>query len=174
MSKIALRNITKYYGKQLVLDNISLDINNGEFLCITGPSGCGKTTLLRIIAGLETNYSGKIYFDDYVIELQNFAGKDLLQELTAESRLILGIRPESISFSTKPTRSGIKAKVDLIQRFPPSVNIICRIKNYVINVLCFIKDLSGVYQDMDIYLVFNSSKIFLFYHSSSELITPAF
>jgi len=64
MSKITLRNITKYYGKQLVLDNISLAINDGEFLCITGPSGCGKTTLLRIIAGLDTNHSGKIYFDD--------------------------------------------------------------------------------------------------------------
>ncbi|MHB8279357.1 MAG: ATP-binding cassette domain-containing protein, partial [Candidatus Humimicrobiaceae bacterium] len=47
-----------------MLDNISLDINDEDFFCITGPSGYGKNTLLRIIAGLETNHSGKIYFDD--------------------------------------------------------------------------------------------------------------
>jgi len=64
MSKIALRNITKYYGEQLILDNVSLDINDREFLCVTGPSGCGKTTLLKIIAGLDIDHSGKIYFDD--------------------------------------------------------------------------------------------------------------
>jgi len=159
-------------------------MNNGKFVQIDSPYDIyyhPKNIFVADFFGtLGMNFiygyvkDRKFYFDDYVMELQNFAGKDLLQELTAESRLILGIRPESISFSTKPTRSGIKAKVDLIQRFPPSVNIICRIKNYVINVLCFIKDLSGVYQDMDIYLVFNSSKIFLFYHSSGELITPAF
>src|SRR4030042_2470040 len=64
MSKITLQNITKYYGKKLILDDISLEINDGEFLCITGPSGCGKTTFLGIIAGLDSSHSGKIYFDD--------------------------------------------------------------------------------------------------------------
>ena len=59
MSRIAIRNITKYYGKELILNDISLDISDGEFLCITGPSGCGKTTLLRIIAGLDKDHSGK-------------------------------------------------------------------------------------------------------------------
>jgi len=63
MAGISLRNITKYYGTDLILDNISLDIKDREFFCITGPSGCGKTTLLRIIAGLDNDYSGKVFFD---------------------------------------------------------------------------------------------------------------
>jgi len=64
MAKITLQNITKYYGKQLILDNASLEIKDKELLCITGPSGCGKTTLLRLIAGLDTDYKGKILIDD--------------------------------------------------------------------------------------------------------------
>jgi len=63
MADIWLRNITKYYGRNLILDNISLDIKDREFFCITGPSGCGKTTLLRIIAGLEGEYSGQVFFN---------------------------------------------------------------------------------------------------------------
>lgn len=47
-----------------VLNNISLDIEEGEFLCLLGPSGCGKTTLLRIIAGLEDVNSGTIILQD--------------------------------------------------------------------------------------------------------------
>ncbi len=63
MADISLRNITKYYGNNLILDNISLDIKDREFFCITGPSGGGKTTLLRIIAGLDSDYSGKVFFN---------------------------------------------------------------------------------------------------------------
>ena len=63
MASISLRGITKYYGEDLILDNISLDIKDGQFFCITGPSGSGKTTLLKIIAGLDNDYSGKVFFD---------------------------------------------------------------------------------------------------------------
>ena len=63
MANISLRNITKYYSNNLILDKLSLDIKDNEFFCITGPSGCGKTTLLRIIAGLDDDYSGKVFFN---------------------------------------------------------------------------------------------------------------
>ncbi|EQG17579.1 ABC transporter family protein [Clostridioides difficile DA00065] len=54
----------KSYDQKRVLNNISLDIEEGEFLCLLGPSGCGKTTLLRIIAGLEDVNSGAIILQD--------------------------------------------------------------------------------------------------------------
>ena len=52
MSYLKINNVFKSYDQKRVLNNISLDIEEGEFLCLLGPSGCGKTTLLRIIAGL--------------------------------------------------------------------------------------------------------------------------
>jgi ABC-type sugar transport system ATPase subunit len=54
-------NINKSFSKNQILKNISLSINEGEFVVFLGPSGCGKTTLLRIIAGLETEDSGEIF-----------------------------------------------------------------------------------------------------------------
>ncbi|HBM7290166.1 TPA: ATP-binding cassette domain-containing protein [Clostridioides difficile] len=64
MSYLKINNVFKSYDQKKVLNNISLDIEEGEFLCLLGPSGCGKTTLLRIIAGLEDVNSGTIILQD--------------------------------------------------------------------------------------------------------------
>jgi NitT/TauT family transport system ATP-binding protein len=50
-------------GGLLVLDDISLYVERGEFVCIVGPSGCGKTTLLRLLAGLLPSTQGRVYFE---------------------------------------------------------------------------------------------------------------
>ncbi len=57
---LRIRNLTKTFGTFTALKNISLDIAEGEFVCFLGPSGCGKTTLLRAIAGLDIQTSGRI------------------------------------------------------------------------------------------------------------------
>ncbi|MCX7152627.1 MAG: putative 2-aminoethylphosphonate ABC transporter ATP-binding protein [Proteobacteria bacterium] len=57
---LRIEDISKDFGKFHALKNINLDIRKGELVCFLGPSGCGKTTLLRIIAGLETQSSGRI------------------------------------------------------------------------------------------------------------------
>ena len=62
--KLAVRNLTKTFDNKLVLDNISFDLMEGEFLSILGPSGCGKTTLLRILIGLESADLGEIIKGD--------------------------------------------------------------------------------------------------------------
>lgn len=57
---IELINVTKSYDDMLVIDNVNLAINKGEFVTLLGPSGCGKTTTLRMIAGFDTPTSGQI------------------------------------------------------------------------------------------------------------------
>lgn len=59
-TKLSVRNITKKFDGKMVLNNISFDLHEGEFLSILGSSGCGKTTLLRILIGLEKADSGQI------------------------------------------------------------------------------------------------------------------
>ena len=57
---LRLEGIRKEFGSFTALRDIRLDVSQGEFVCFLGPSGCGKTTLLRIIAGLETQSAGTI------------------------------------------------------------------------------------------------------------------
>ncbi|WP_114579526.1 ABC transporter ATP-binding protein [Saliphagus sp. LR7] len=68
MSTISIRNLRKEFeissGVEVAVDDISMDIEDGEFITLVGPSGCGKTTTLRCIAGLEQPTSGQIVFDD--------------------------------------------------------------------------------------------------------------
>ena len=63
MRSIKLENLTKEISDGLIIKGVSLTIPAGKFFALLGPSGCGKTTLLRLIAGLETATSGKIFLD---------------------------------------------------------------------------------------------------------------
>lgn len=62
--EVKIRNVSKRYGDDLVLNDIDFDVKDGEFVSIVGPSGCGKTTLLRIIEGLTKPSSGNIEYGD--------------------------------------------------------------------------------------------------------------
>ncbi|MEQ8697335.1 MAG: ABC transporter ATP-binding protein, partial [Bauldia litoralis] len=60
MAGLALTNVSKDYGSVRAIDEVSLEIRDGEFVVFVGPSGCGKSTLLRMIAGLEEITSGAL------------------------------------------------------------------------------------------------------------------
>ena len=76
MSKIVLKNIYKSFGHTKVIENINLEVEQGEILSLLGESGCGKTTLLNIVGGLDRYTSGDLTingvstkdFNDYELE----------------------------------------------------------------------------------------------------------
>lgn len=61
---LSLKNISKKYKDKEIIKNISFDIKEGELVCILGPSGCGKTTLLNIIGGFISDFSGDVLLSD--------------------------------------------------------------------------------------------------------------
>lgn len=78
------RNLSKRYGNQKILDNVSLQIAEGEVVVIIGPSGSGKSTLLRILNGLEDIQSGEIYFQGRKVE----ANEQVWQKLRPEIGMV--------------------------------------------------------------------------------------
>ena len=64
MAEIRVEQLTKTFGSLHAVDDVSFTFPNGQVTCLLGPSGCGKTTLMRIIAGLETQTSGAVFFGD--------------------------------------------------------------------------------------------------------------
>jgi multiple sugar transport system ATP-binding protein len=67
MATVSFEHVTKKYGDVLAVNDLNLEINDGEFMVLVGPSGCGKTTSLRMIAGLEEISSGELKIGDRVV-----------------------------------------------------------------------------------------------------------
>lgn len=67
MARLQLQNLTKDFGALRAVNNVSLDVADGEFVVVLGPSGAGKTTTLKMIAGAETPTSGLIYIGDRLV-----------------------------------------------------------------------------------------------------------
>ena len=95
----------RYENENLVIDDLSLEVNKGEIISILGPSGCGKTSLLRIVAGLEKPLKGEIKIDEKIVfnqtinispEKRNLGlvveDKALFPHLSVYKNIIFGIR----------------------------------------------------------------------------------
>jgi multiple sugar transport system ATP-binding protein len=102
MAKIVLDRVSKVFGSDVVaVNNVSLEIGDGEFMVLVGPSGCGKSTILRILAGLEEVTAGEVYIGDTQVTdlppkerdvamvFQNYA---LYPHMTVEQNLGFGLR----------------------------------------------------------------------------------
>jgi multiple sugar transport system ATP-binding protein len=67
MATVTFESVTKRFDETIAVDDLSLDVRDGEFLVLVGPSGCGKSTALRMLAGLEDATSGRILIGDRVV-----------------------------------------------------------------------------------------------------------
>lgn len=65
--KVRLEHLTKRFGRVVAINDLSLEVMDGEFFVVVGPNACGKTTLLRLIAGLTKPNSGNIYIDGQLV-----------------------------------------------------------------------------------------------------------
>ncbi|MCP4599078.1 MAG: putative 2-aminoethylphosphonate ABC transporter ATP-binding protein [Proteobacteria bacterium] len=110
---LILSGMTKYFGDFRALNDISFDIAEGEFICFLGPSGCGKTTLLRCLAGLETQSEGSIRMNgkdiswlppsqrDFGIVFQSYA---LFPNLNVTDNVAYGLVNQKMAATEMTTR----------------------------------------------------------------------
>ena len=104
MAEIKLRNVCKRYGPVSVIEDMDLDIHEGELMVLVGPSGCGKSTTLRMIAGLEEITEGEMTIGDRVVN--NLPPKDRDVAMVFQSYALyphMTVR-ENISFGLKVRR----------------------------------------------------------------------
>jgi multiple sugar transport system ATP-binding protein len=112
---IEFRNVSKAFGDSLVVDDLSLTINDGEFVVLLGPSGCGKSTTLRMLAGLEEADSGDIFIGnerinqvptqhrDLAMVFQNYA---LYPHMTVAENIAYPLRIRKLSSEVVAARVG--------------------------------------------------------------------
>ncbi|WP_434527100.1 ferric ABC transporter ATP-binding protein [Photorhabdus asymbiotica] len=74
---VELKNVTKRFGNNTVIDNLDLSIPQGHMVTLLGPSGCGKTTVLRLVAGLEKPSEGKIFIDSEDVTDRSIQQRDI-------------------------------------------------------------------------------------------------
>ncbi|WP_109058628.1 ferric ABC transporter ATP-binding protein [Aggregatibacter aphrophilus] len=118
---LVLKNITKSFGKSVVIDNLDLTIKRGTMVTLLGPSGCGKTTVLRLVAGLENPTSGQIFIDgedvtkssiqnrDICIVFQSYA---LFPHMSIGDNVGYGLRMQNVSKEERKKR--IKEALELV------------------------------------------------------------
>ena len=101
MKNIVFENVKKAYGKNVVVEDLCMEVKEGERLILLGPSGCGKSTTLRMIAGLENVTAGNLWMRDQVVNdvpcgergvsmvFQNYA---LFPHMSVKNNIIYGLK----------------------------------------------------------------------------------
>src|SRR5918999_4378532 len=126
MAGVVLDGVTKVFGSDIIaVDDVSLEIADGEFMVLVGPSGCGKSTILRLLAGLEDLTAGEIYIgDEQVTDLppkerdlamvfQNYA---LYPHMTVEQNLGFGLKLRRAA--KDETRTRVREVAEILKLEP--------------------------------------------------------
>ncbi len=101
MSKVEVNHLTKSFGSLKVLDDISFQVNDGDFLCIVGPTGCGKTTFLNSLVKLYDIDDGEILINGEEVDLNKHSIAYIMQEYSTMSWLTV---KENVQFGMKVRR----------------------------------------------------------------------
>ncbi len=135
MSKIIIKNLKKSFGKNKVINNFNVNIEDGEFIVLVGPSGCGKSTLLRMFSGLESIDQGEIYLDKKLINnlvpskreiAMVFQSYALYPHMNVFENMSFGLKMEKISkseISKKVNHAATTLQIeDLLERKPKQLS----------------------------------------------------
>jgi multiple sugar transport system ATP-binding protein len=110
MSSLSLRGIGKRFGATQVLQDVTLEVADGEFVTLVGPSGCGKSTLLRVVAGLERQDAGEVWIDGRCVDgvpparrqaAMVFQSYALYPHMSAEQNVALPLEVRRLSFARR-------------------------------------------------------------------------
>ncbi|MCP3380288.1 ABC transporter ATP-binding protein [Bradyrhizobium sp. CCGUVB4N] len=122
MTVLELNTVSKRFGQELAVDNISFQVEEGRIVSLLGPSGCGKTTTLRLVAGFEVPDGGDIrirgesvrkkrpYERNVGLVFQDYA---LFPHMTVEANIAFGMRERGVPSSEFPAR--IRSALDLVK-----------------------------------------------------------
>ena len=130
MGNVKIQNIEKSFGALKILNEVSLSIQDGEFVSLVGPSGCGKSTLLRIIAGLEPQTSGDVFIGERNVNSVGPSQRDLAMvfqsyalypHLTVKENMIVPLKLRDLSmlqrlFFVGRFLPGSRQKLDVIHK----------------------------------------------------------
>src|SRR5919198_1023604 len=105
MARVTYEHVTKTFGDTKAVNDLALDVQDGEFMVLVGPSGCGKSTALRMLAGLEKVSDGRILIGDRVVNnvapqhrdiAMVFQSYALYPHMTVYDNLAFGLRNQKI------------------------------------------------------------------------------
>ncbi len=125
--KVQVRNLVKKFDDLLVLDNVSFDIDEGEFLCVVGPTGCGKTTFLNSVTKLYEPTSGQILVDGEAVDMRKHNISYIFQENSTMSWLNV---EENIEYGLKIKRVPKAERKRAVDEFLEIVGLTAHRKYY--------------------------------------------
>ena len=135
-TSLQIKDVNKYYGNYQALNQINIDVEDGEFLVLVGPSGCGKSTLLRLIAGLESITDGDMLIDNQLVNHVEPSKRDVAMVFQSYALYPHLTVEENMAFHMKSNKIPKQRQKDKVEKIAEILGITSLLKRLP-------KDLSG-------------------------------